>query len=398
MTARKARFDSRGDGYLDAAAACDVLAVKRATLYTYASRGLVRAIENGRERLYVEDDVRRLAERSAARKGHAAAAASALRWGEPVLDSAISTVADGTLRYRGHDVRALVARGASFEEVAEILLEGPFDRRPLAPSRDRVHADDSLLFRVVRALPAIASKDASRLVDQGARELERASAIVRRIAAIIAGPGKSRASIAELVAGGIGPRPVDASSVELALVVCADHELNQSTFAARIAASAGADLYSCIGAALHVFLGTRHGTASDRVEAVVDALPARGVDRAVRAMLARGERPPGFGHPLYPAGDPRGALLVERARGLGRTRRASRALAFIDAAGEILGEAPSLDGGLVALTAAIGAHRGASAALFGLGRSVGWIAHSLEQRAQGTLLRPRARYVGRPPI
>src|SRR5690349_17240592 len=99
MTERKARFASRPDGYFDAAGACAVLGVKRESLYTYASRGLVRAIENGRERLYVEEDVRRLAERSAARKGHAAAAASALRWGEPVLDSAISEVSNGVLRY-----------------------------------------------------------------------------------------------------------------------------------------------------------------------------------------------------------------------------------------------------------------------------------------------------------
>jgi citrate synthase len=397
MTKQKARFVSRPDGYLDAAGACAVLGVKRESLYTYASRGLVRAIENGRERLYVEDDVRRLAERSAARKGHAAVAASALRWGEPVLDSAISEVSNGTLRYRGHDVRALAKRGASFEEVADILLDAPFERGPIAARRFRVHAGDGLVFRLVRELPAMAAADTTRLVGSGARELERASSIVRGLASVLAGPGVSGRSVAQLVASGIGTR-VDVSAVELALVLSADHELNQSTFAARIAASAGADLYACLGAALYVFLGTRHGTASDRVEAVVDALPARGVERAVRAMLTRGERPPGFGHPLYPAGDPRGALLVERARSLARTQRAVRALAFLDAVTQLLGETPSLDGGLVALSAALGADRGASAALFALGRSVGWIAHALEQRAQGTLLRPRARYVGRPAI
>ncbi len=374
-----------------------MLGVKKESLYTYASRGLVRTIENGRARLYVEEDVRRLAERSAARKGHAAAAASAMRWGEPVLDSSISEVANGMLRYRGHDVRALVERGARFEDVIEILWDAPFDRRPLEAARDRVHASDALVFRMVRALPGMAAADPGRLVGSGARELERAAAIVRRLATIVAGSRASGRTIADRVARGIGGR-VDVAAVDLALVTCADHELNPSTFAARIAASAGADLYACVGAALYVFLGTRHGTAPDRVEAVVDALPARRLERAVRAMLARGERPPGFGHPLYPSGDPRGALLVAHARRIGRTRRTARALTFLDVVSDVVGEAPSLDGGLVALAAALDADRGVPSMLFALGRTAGWIAHALEQRAQASMLRPRARYVGRPAI
>src|SRR5690349_18223397 len=95
---------SAGDaGLLSSARACELLGVKPATLYSYVSRGLVRAVlpGRGRTRLYVADDVARLATRSAARRGHGPVAAGALRWGEPVLESAITSVAGGVLAYRG---------------------------------------------------------------------------------------------------------------------------------------------------------------------------------------------------------------------------------------------------------------------------------------------------------
>ena len=93
--------------------------------------------------------------------------------------------------------------------------------------------------------------------------------------------------------------------LELALVLCADHELNASTFAARVAASTGADLYSCLSAALAAFSGPRHGLASEQVEVLArEARDPANAAAAVSDRMRRGELLPGFGHALYPEGDP----------------------------------------------------------------------------------------------
>jgi citrate synthase len=150
-----------------------------------------------------------------------------------------------------------------------------------------------------------------------------------------------------------------------------------------------------VGAALYVFLGPRHGTSNDALESFVATLPTRGMEKAVRVRLERGVHVPGFGHPLYPLGDPRGALLVSAARAIAtRDQRVGRTLQLVDAMRALRGAEPALDAGLVALAEALALPPGSATALFALGRSAGWIAHVLEQRAQGVLLRPRARYVG----
>ncbi|HWZ91344.1 MAG TPA: citrate/2-methylcitrate synthase, partial [Polyangiaceae bacterium] len=178
----------------------------------------------------------------------------------------------------------------------------------------------------------------------------------------------------------------------------AEHELNASTFAARVAASAGADLYACLGAALNTLSGSAHGGMCDRVEALLETIGERTrAARTVREWLARGEPVPGFGHPLYPAGDPRGALLLELARNHGaRTAPARTAFALVAAMERGGHPAPTLDLGLVALCHCLELPRGTAASLFALGRTAGWVAHALEQRAAGYLLRPRARYVAEP--
>jgi citrate synthase len=181
-----------------------------------------------------------------------------------------------------------------------------------------------------------------------------------------------------------------------ALVLAADHELNPSTFAARVAASAGASLPACMMAALAALSGPLHGAATARVEAFVAevAKPERGA-AAVGERLARGESVPGFGHPVYPEGDPRGARLLEVAQRLGGRSRGVRILvSVVNAMDLVARERPTLDVGLVALSHALGLPRGGALAIFACGRVAGWIAHALEQRAAGFILRPRARYVG----
>ena len=257
------------------------------------------------------------------------------------------------------------------------------------------------------AVPALASRDDERFGAAEAAELHRGRRLIRRMAALLAlgsdvsrcGPALAETTVAATTARALGIEPSAAvvQAIDLALVLCADHGLNASTFAARVAASAGADLYASTSAALAALSGWRHGGACDRVEALVDeAGTAARASEVVRGRAARGETIPGFGHPLYPDGDPRGGLLLEAAAASGSSDPRLSTLTAIVEAMDRLGHAPpNLDVGLVALAASLGLPRGSAKAMFAIGRAAGWVAHALEQRRAGFLLRPRARYVGR---
>ncbi|MCA9662662.1 MAG: citrate synthase, partial [Myxococcales bacterium] len=158
-------------------------------------------------------------------------------------------------------------------------------------------------------------------------------------------------------------------------------------------------LYACVSAALAALSGPRHGGACRRVEGLLDEAAALGDPAAaVRQRFARGDEVPGFGHRLYPGGDPRAAALLDVARSIpggGAAVESLEALESIRAAMEASGHpAPTLDFGLVAVAEALALPRGSATALFAIGRAAGWVAHILEQRRQNFLLRPTARYIG----
>ncbi|MBL8974574.1 MAG: citrate synthase, partial [Myxococcales bacterium] len=199
-----------------------------------------------------------------------------------------------------------------------------------------------------------------------------------------------------LVSLGAPATPRAVPLMRRALVLCADHELNASAFAVRVAASAGADLYACVSAGLATLSGPRHGGVVDRVEALLDEIgrPEHAA-RVVHDRARRGEEIPGFGHPLYPAGDPRGAQLLAAAdQHAPRSPRLRTIAALLAAMHEAGREPPTLDLGLASIGAALGLPPRSAVAIFAVGRAAGWLAHAFEQRAAGFLLRPRARYVG----
>ncbi len=402
--------------------AAKLLGIKLGTLYAYVSRGLVRSVsgEGRKARLYLRSDLDRLRARSDAHRGHAPVAAGALRWGEPVLDSAITAIDEGGPLYRGHPAVRLAADGAPFESVAELLWTGTLPAEapewPAAPRPFDLKAFSGLLAAgsspvgVMAALvPFLAQGDPARFGAAAGAELERARLLIRSLAASFALPRAPRRAAEALAAPSIAQavclaldlprRAAVREAIDRALVLSADHELNASAFAARIAGSAGCDLYACVQAALAVVQGPEHGGACDRMEALLaEAGRPERAAATVRDRARRGEALPGFNHRLYPRGDPRGPPLIAAAEALGPRAPGVRTMAALVIAMRELGHpGPSVDAGLVALASALELPAGSAVGLFALGRSAGWIAHALEQRAAGFMLRPRARYVGPPP-
>lgn len=395
--------------FLSAAEAAAELGINVPTLYAYVSRGLLRseAERGSRRRRYLADDVWTLKQRKVHRADPAAAAQGALHWGFPVLESRLSVIQGGRLFYRGRDVVAL-AQTASLEQAACLLWCGdpnwPFPEDVLVP------ADWKNIVRTAHLLPplealqvclAFAAAADSHAFDLRAAAVQRAGArILRLLAAAVAGVRPAAIPVARVLRQRwCGADESAERLLQAMLVLYADNGLNPSSFTARCVASAGSTPYAVVSAGLAALQGSKHGGACERAAGVIDELKdARAATRLVTARLRRGESIPGFGHPLYPAGDPRGAFLMELLREhRARSPEVRRAMALVNTVGDLMGEKPTIDFGVVAVCRALELPPSAPLALLGIARVVGWIAHGLEQYEEGREIRPRARYAGEMP-
>jgi citrate synthase len=375
--------------WLSAEEALTRLRVRPQTLYAYVSRGRLRAepdpAEPRRSR-YRASDVAALADRKARGRKASDVAVGAIAWGEPVLASAITTVRDGRLYYRGQDAVRL-SETATLEAVARLLRGGlglPPDEGQAAPVGPTAQARAFAAFSSRAAAdPPTPGRTAEDLASEAARLLDL-------MAAAVAGP--EGAVQREEEAGAIHERLGRAwraprgqwDAIRRALVLLADHELNASTFAARVTASTGASLAAAVLTGLAALSGPRHGGMAARVEAFAEDAARVGWRKA----SAPGEPPPGFGHALYPDGDPRAAAL------LGAIETPAPLLELRQDIEAATGQRANVDFALVALRQSLGLPADAPFAIFALARTAGWLAHAIEQITTGALIRPRARYVG----
>jgi citrate synthase len=393
--------------YLTAAQAAAALGVTRATLYAYASRGQLRSESvpgRTRERRYHREDIERLTERKAARRDPSRAAAQGLHLGAPVLESGITLIHAGTFYYRGRDALRL-SESVSVEALAALLWDAPDGEgerlfRQANPLNARQLATLARLVedrraRVQAALTIAAPLDLASYDLRPAAVRATGARIIRLLTSVITGRD-AREPVHVALQGAWAPRhPTAADAIRTALVLSADHELNASAFTARCTASAGASPYDVVTAALATLKGYKHGGASERtLDLVRRAESLRHARDAIAERLRQGERVPGFGHPLYPGGDPRAAALIRIAEASGNDSAWRPFRHLMRAGEELLNEAPNLDFGLAAIARAHRLPDEAPFLLFALGRAVGWIAHAMEEYAAGRLIRPRARYTG----
>lgn len=386
---------SHDSPWLSAEDAAALLKVRRSSLYSYVSRGLLRAqaMAGQRGKRYLQSDVLRLARQRQTVRNPASLAQSTLDWGQPVMASSLTLVQGGRLYYRGRDALQW-AEHSSLEQTAEWMWQGvAFEPRPavdhaaVAPPAGHRPASLPDFACILAAWHAQARPD-------------QPQALLQAMAtALLGAPSHESSQPAhEHLAQRWRLDAPGASSLRRALVLCADHELNASSFATRVVASTGASLQACLGAGLAALSGAMHGGVTRQIDRQWEAWHAHRTLAPSLALLlkhARSGHAPagftGFGHPLYPQGDPRAqAILQQLPPDPGRER-------LIDQVYAHAGLLPSLDYALVALQRGLRLPPGAAFAIFALGRTVGWIAHALEQRASGQLIRPRAVYSGPDP-
>ena len=381
---------------LTARQTADRLGIKLDTLYAYVSRGRLRSVmvPGTRERRYRSEDVQALLDARSRTRQPARPDPETLM---PVIGSSVRLIEDGRFCYRGRDAIRL-SEGATLEEIARLLWldeaipEFADASRPIRPT-SAVPAS-GLIERCQIGLISLGDEDLSALDLTRARVARTGWRILRELTARVAAPVPSPDPIHRRLAAAWRLSEAEADLVRRCLVLIADHELNPSTFVARCVASTGATPYAVVAAALSALSGRFHGGETERAEGLLRELREGDDPMSVMAgRLARGERLPGFGQPLYPEGDPRAtAILVTLALVV------PEAYALAEKAAEtglrLIGRHPNVDFALAATAIGLGLPRDSALGLFIIGRTVGWIAHAIEQYESGVLIRPRARYLG----
>jgi citrate synthase len=338
----------------------------------------------------------------------------------------------GVLAYHGVDIHDL-ARSASFEETCFLLWHGRLpNRAELGDLESQLAAARPLpegLLRLMRALPSGDAMDALRTLtsalshyDPDAAE-QSPQANYRKAVRLTAQLASLVATYGRLIAGGgpiqpdpamghaatflymlTGQRPdaLSTRAFDVALILHADHELNASTFAARVAAATLTDLHSAIVAGVAALKGPLHGGANADVMRLLQEIGAGAggdrVDEIIRGKLARKEKVPGFGHRVYRTEDPRATHLRRMSRELGE-RRGERAWFDMSQRIEAVVRAekklyPNVDFYSASTYYALGIPIDLFTPIFAVSRISGWTAHVLEQYANNRLIRPRAEYVG----
>ncbi|MCX7289695.1 citrate synthase family protein [Janthinobacterium sp.] len=365
---------------LSALDAARLLGVSLPTLYSYVSRGLLASVSNGesRRKRYPQEDVLRLAARKYDAKRGGQTAVAAMHWGLPVLETQISHILDGRLLYRGCDARVL-AQHVTLETAASLLWDdGASDYfqqdAPAQPPGLANTPDAPPLARAMLAMAMLTTADIPHSLQSG-------PALMRVLAAALLQTAPSALPLHQQLAQAWQADAQQSELLRATLVLLADHELNASTFAVRCVASTGASLPMALSAGLAALSGDKHGGGSAAARCMLTAALAAPDARTAIATFYTAIAPEfaGFGHPLYPHGDPQlGAIL-----------------AACTMASDLLAVKPNADLALAAMELAFGWPDGAGMTMFALARSAGWIAHAAEQTASGALIRPRARYIGR---
>ena len=338
----------------------------------------------------------------------------------------------GVLAYYGYDIHDL-AEKVSFEEVCHLLWHGRLpNRAELGDLQSQLAAARPLpeaILRLMRQIPATDGMDALRTMtsalghydtdaadNSAAANYRKAVRLTAQIASLVATYGRFKAGGGLIqpdpalghaanflyMLTGTRPSALATRAFDIALVLHADHELNASTFAGRVAAATLTDLHSAIVAAIGTLKGPLHGGANADVMRLLielgpDASPER-IDEAIRSRLAKKIKIPGFGHRVYTTEDPRATHLRRMSKELGEKagntkwyEMSQRIEALVKSEKKLN---PNVDFYSASTYYTLGIPVDLFTPIFAVSRVSGWTAHCLEQYANNRLIRPRTDYIG----
>jgi 2-methylcitrate synthase len=340
----------------------------------------------------------------------------------------------GVLAYYGYDIHDL-ARAVSFEEVCYLLWHGRLpNRAELGDLQSQLAASRALpesVLRLMKQLPASDGMDVLRTMvsvsghsdpdvndNSSAANQRKAIRLTAQMASLVATHGRMQAGGGPVqpdpalghaanflyMLTGTRPSALATRAFDIALVLHADHELNASTFAARVAAATLTDLHSAIVAAIGTLKGPLHGGANaDVMRMLIEIGPdasAERIDEAIRTKLARKIKIPGFGHRVYTTEDPRATHLRRMSKELGEKVGNTRWFEMSQRIESVVkGEKklnPNVDFYSASTYYTLGIPIDLFTPIFAVSRVSGWTAHCLEQYANNRLIRPRTDYIGPP--
>jgi citrate synthase len=337
----------------------------------------------------------------------------------------------GVLAYRGIDIHELADR-SSFEETCYLLWYGRLPTRgELKELNGRLAEErrlDASIYRLMQSVPkdalpmdvlrtvvsALSFYDPEEKKNDHEANLHKAIRLTSQIAMIVAcydrirkgkavvEPDRSLSHAANflLMLNGERPSKTAEKALDIALILHADHELNASTFAARVTAATLSDMHSAITSAIGCLKGPLHGGANEAVFHIFEAIDRSGSDPVayVKALLAQKKRIPGFGHRVYHTEDPRATHLRQMSRDLGRSSGQTKWFEYSQAIEEFIKADKKLNANVDFYSAStyrtLGIDVDQFTPVFAVSRISGWTAHVIEQLNDNRLIRPRAEYTG----
>jgi citrate synthase len=337
----------------------------------------------------------------------------------------------GVLAYRGIDIHEL-ADNSTFEETCYLLWFGKLPtRRELSELHDRLAEErklDASILNLMRLAPkhalpmdvlrtavsALSFYDPEEKSNDREANVHKAIRLTSQIAMIVAAydrirkgenivePDRALSHAANflLMLNGTHPSKTEERALDIALILHADHELNASTFAARVTAATLSDMHSAITSAIGALKGPLHGGANEAVFRILESISKSGADPVeyVKGMLAQKKKIPGFGHRVYHTEDPRATHLRQMSRDLGNSSGESKWFDYSRKIEEFVKADKKLNANVDFYSAStyhtLGIDVDLFTPVFAVSRISGWTAHVIEQLDDNRLIRPRAEYVG----
>ncbi len=337
----------------------------------------------------------------------------------------------GVLAYRGIDIHEL-ADNSNFEETCYFLWFGRLPKRnELKELRDRLAEErklDASILSLMRMAPkhvlpmdvlrtavsALSFYDPDGKNNDRQANVNKAIRLTSQIAMIVAAydrirkgskvvePDRSLSHAANflLMLNGTQPSATAERALDIALILHADHELNASTFAARVTAATLSDMHSAVTSAIGALKGPLHGGANEAVFHILEAIDSSGADPVeyVKGMLAQKKKIPGFGHRVYHTEDPRATHLRKMSRDLGQSSGQAKWFEASKRIEEFVKADKKLNANVDFYSAstyhALGIDVDLFTPVFAVSRVSGWTAHVIEQLEDNRLIRPRADYIG----